>query len=211
MMRTGGRDLSMAGEVYYGCKRFFAKVGILAIMLAVVAFFAYAYILPSVSPEIITNPKRLVEAPERQRVYEITDEFINTYAYVELKSELCLIGSEEWLRSTMATLQADKVSYTRLDPLQTEGLMTKSYNELTDMEIRLIRQYLRLYEIEVAPDAEDVGMGDCAIQWDHLFACYDAFKAADAEYQAQLAAKESGEQNSQANSSSDSPHDANAA
>ena len=63
--------------------------------MAVIAFFAYVYILPTASPEIITNPRRLVEAPERQRIYEITDEFVNTYAHVELASQLESVGSNE--------------------------------------------------------------------------------------------------------------------
>ena len=176
----------MPGKVYYGFKKFLACVGILAIMLGLVAFFAYVYILPTASPEIITNPRRIVEAPERQRVYEITDEFINTYAYVEWKSQLMEIGSEEWCRSALETLETDKASFSRLDPLHTEGDVTKAYDELVYMEIRLLRQYVDLYSREPDPGADDVGIGELAIQWDRLLECYEAFKAADAEYQAKF-------------------------
>ena len=186
MAQIDERGSAMPGKFYYGFKRFLARVGILAIMLAVVAFFAYVYVLPTVSPEVITNPKRIMESPERQRIYEITDEFIGTYAYVQWKSDVVLIGSEEWLRSTLETLRADKASFSRLDPLQTEGRVVKAYNNLVDMEIRLLRQYADLYQMEIQPDSDDVGIGEIEIQWDQLLAYYEEFKAADAEYQAQL-------------------------
>ncbi len=179
----------MPGKAYYSFKKFLAKVGILAIILAVIAFFAYVYILPTASPEIITNPRRLVEAPERQRIYEITDEFINTYAYVERTSQLEAVGSEEWVRSTLQTLETDKASYSRLDPLRLEGDISKTYKELVETEIRLLKRYVRLYEMERAPD-EDISIDGTSTIWDYLFTCYDAFKTADAEYQAQLDQKE---------------------
>ena len=62
----------------------------------------------------------------------------------------------------------------------------KAYNNLVDMEIRLLRQYADLYQMEIQPDSDDVGIGEIEIQWDQLLAYYEEFKAADAEYQAQL-------------------------
>ena len=194
----------MAKKAVYTVKKVLSVLAILAVFLGFIAAGIYLYILPTVDLDAISNPGKILESPERERIYQITDEFISTYNGVTTHSELVSVGSKEWLDNALETLQNDQYSITKYDPLHTQGSVMDAYNELTDWEIKMLRMYIRLYNAEpedgwetelerIAYDApagtnpEDMEYMSHEDQWNKLIDCYDAFKAAESDLQASLA------------------------
>ena len=194
----------MAKKAAFKVKKAISTLAILAVFLGFVAAGVYLYVLPTVDLDILSNPAKIAESPEREHVYQITDEFISTYSGVTSQSELFAVGSGEWLNNALDTLQDDRKSIAKYDPLHTQGAIMDTYNDLTDWEIKLLRLYVELYYEETDEDTEAM-LGQYAYsapagtrpedmdymtyedQWNKLITYYDAFKAADAEYKARLA------------------------
>ena len=198
----------MAKKAAFTVKKVISVLAILAVFLGFIAAGIYLYVLPTVDLDALTNPGKIVESPERERVYQITDEFISTYSSVTNYSELVSVGSKEWLENAMKTLENDQESITKYDPLHMQGTFIDKYNGLVDWEIKLLRLYVDLYNREpedgweaelghYAYDApagtkpEDMDYMSYEDQWNKLYTQYDAFKAADSELKASLAEKAS--------------------